>query len=60
MIGGREFASINIEFVIYGITTYQEILICVVNDFALQFYISWLDDSEKEQLDAIINTLKWQ
>ena len=60
MIGGREFASMKIEFVMHGIPTYQEHLIYVKNDFALVFLVGWLDDSDKEQLDAIMNTLKWE
>jgi len=60
MIGGREFASMKISLEIHdGITLYQEHLIHVKNDFALLFFLGWLNDSDKEQLDAIMDTLKW-
>ena len=59
MIGGREFASVIIGLETHGITLYQEHLIHVKNDFALLFFLGWLDDSDKEQLDSIMDTLKW-
>jgi len=58
-IGGQEFTSVEVQFSIQEVPIYQEHLICLKNDFALCFALSSLDDSEKQQLDDIMATLKW-
>jgi len=60
MIGGLEFASLEIEFEMYGIPFYQEHLVSLKNGFAVLFGLTWVDDSDKEQLDAIMATLTWE
>jgi len=60
MVGGQEFVSLEMEFEMYGIPIYQEQLICLKNGFAVYFCLTWLDDSDKKQLDAIMATLTWE
>jgi hypothetical protein len=59
-IATQEFASLEIEFEVYGIPVYQEHLICLKNGFAVFFVLTWLENSDKEQLDAIMATLVWE
>ncbi|MCL2743093.1 MAG: hypothetical protein FWE67_04510 [Planctomycetaceae bacterium] len=58
-IGSVEFTSLESEMDNQGITVYREHLICLKNNFILQFVIAWLEPSEKEQLDKIMSTLTW-
>ncbi len=58
-INGQEFTSISVEFVAYEILIHQEYLICLKNNYALLFVTAWLNDSEKKQLDSIMDTLVW-
>ncbi|MCL2349077.1 MAG: hypothetical protein FWC50_12560, partial [Planctomycetaceae bacterium] len=60
MLGGREFTSLNIEYERHGIHIYEEYLICLKNDFAVLFSLTWTDDSDKKQLDAVMETLAWK
>jgi len=59
MIGGQEFTSLQMQFTLEGMTISQEHLICVKNGFAILFGLTFLDDSDKQQLDDIMATLKW-
>ena len=59
LINGQEFASVQFQFSIEGISILQENLICLKNGFAMSFALTFNDDSEKQQLDAIMATLKW-
>jgi hypothetical protein len=59
-IGGMEFSSLKTELHVDGICIFQETLICLKSGFCLFFHLTWSDDSEKEQLDAIMATLKWK
>jgi len=57
MIANKEFVSLQTETFIEEISFCQENLIYIKNDFALLFVLTWLDDSEKSQLDDIMATL---
>ena len=59
-LDGKEFTLLQVEIKTQGITISQEMLICLEKNFALAFSLTTLDDEEKEQLDAIMATLKWE
>ena len=59
MIGGQEFTSLLVQYNIEGIPISAEQLICLKNGYAMLFCLTWIDDSEKQQLDDIMATLKW-
>jgi F0F1-type ATP synthase gamma subunit len=59
-IGGMEFTSWKLELDVDGNSVFIEMLICLKNDFTLTFCLTWTDNSEKEQLDDIMATLKWK
>ena len=58
-IGGQEFTSLQLQFSTQGILISQEHLICLKNGFSVTFALTTLDDSEKQPLDDIMATLKW-
>ena len=59
-LGGKEFTSLLLEINTEEFTFYIESLVCLEKNFAFAFALIWFDDEEKEQLDAIMATLKWE
>jgi len=58
-IGGQDFTSLQIQMTVEGVPISQEHLICLKNGFALLFGLTYMDDSDKKQMDDIMATLKW-
>ena len=58
-IGGKHFTSLNSEIPIIGHNAKREILLSHDKGFALRFTLYWQEDSEKQELDKILSTLKW-
>ena len=58
-IGSQEFTSLQLQFSIEDVFIFQESLICMKNGYAMLFVMTNIDDSEKQQLDDIMATLKW-
>ncbi len=59
IIDSVEFASQQIEITTHGMRVHMEYLISVEDNIALVFNLTWMEDSEKKQLDSIMATLKW-
>ena len=58
-IGGKTFVSLSSEFIAYGDKVKIENLFLSNKRFALCFALSWQEDSEKQELDEIMSSLKW-
>lgn len=58
-VGGQEFTSLQTELHTENVVVFQEYLVCLKNGFAVLFCLTSFEDSEKESLDAIMTTLKW-
>ena len=59
MIAGREFSSLKLEIDYQGIPIRQEHLVCLEKNFALTFALTYIDESDKDELDDIMATLQW-
>jgi len=51
--------SLQVQINFEGIPVSQEYLICLRNGYAMSFILTNRDDPDKQQLDDIMATLKW-
>jgi len=58
-VNGVEFIVLETEVSIQGIRIHQEYWVCLKHGFALLFLLTWVDAEEKQMLDDIKATLKW-
>ena len=58
-IGNKEFITVNLDNNTFGETIKQEYYSTIINNFALNVILSYVEESDKEELHKMLHTLKF-